>query len=98
MKYYLYTHTNLGKMSSDAVNLAIVIVYSLLLLKLCTNYSGFDAVKVKEIYKNRELFQPQNNSYNTAKRRIKWLDPVTYYDAVQLNKNDQFTEENISGF
>ena len=75
----------------------IVIVYTILIIKLCITYrDGFTNERVQELYKYKELFNPTMGSYKGARDKIKWLDPVIYYESVKLYNSDNFTPKMLN--
>lgn len=48
----------------------------------------------KIIMERKELFNPQK-TYSNAKKIIKWLDPVIYYDLVKLYYKNNFNSTTI---
>lgn len=83
-------------MADEIVYVAIAVVYSLIFIKLLFNsINGFDPGRAKEIYGNKELFNPRRGSYSKAKKEMEWLDPVVYYDSVKLANQNKLTLENI---
>lgn len=79
--------------------LIIIVVYFLIFTKLIISRDGFavdNITKAKEIMASRELFSPGNASYSEARTKIKWLDPVVYYDAVRLANSNKLTSAKVA--
>jgi hypothetical protein len=51
--------------------------------------------KIADLVENKSLFEP-SSTYDTAKSRVEWMDPITYYDAVELFRSDKFTPRHLS--
>lgn len=83
-------------MSFELLVCATVIVYILVFMKVLTTFlSGFDAGRAEEIYKNRELFSGGKQTYNLAKDKMHWMDPVIYYGTVKLAKERKLSVDNL---
>jgi hypothetical protein len=83
-------------MYTDIIVCAIVIVYMCVFLRALTDHTqGFDPERAKEISLNKELFNPASNTYEAVKRKMPWMDPVIYYDASQMYKNNSLNQNNI---
>ena len=81
---------------ADTLVCAIVIVYTCILIKVLRDHkSGFDPSRVKDIVGNKEMFNPKTNTYEATKRKMPWMDPVIYYDATQMYKNNTLTQKNV---
>jgi len=83
-------------MDPDILVCAIVIVYMCIFLKVLTNHvQGFDPGRAREIRENKELFNPSRNTYEETRKKMPWMDPVVYYEASQMYKNNSLTQKNI---
>jgi hypothetical protein len=83
-------------MSFELLVCATVIVYTLVFIKLFTTFlSGFDSGRAEEIYKNKELFSSGKASYNIAKDKMHWMDPVIYYETVKLYNSQNLNVDNL---
>lgn len=49
-------------------------------------------LRSKDLYDHKATFQ---KGYGSVKRKLPWLDPVTYEDARYLLVNNNFNTENI---
>ena len=75
----------------------IAIVLVILVLWHLTRREGFSAQqKVADLTRNRDVFRP-SGTYADAKKRVPWVDPVTYYDAVELKRTVQFDPDKLMG-
>jgi len=86
---------------NQALTLLLVI---LLVWHLCFRQKeGFKALNEEKVNKMTETFMKEKNKklfhpkglYSDATTRIRWLDPVTYYDLTKLHHNNEYTEKNI---
>jgi hypothetical protein len=83
-------------MSFELLVCATVIVYLIVFMKILTTFiSGFDPGRAAEIYKNKDLFNGGKQTYNLAKDRMQWMDPVIYYDSVKLAKENKLSVDNL---
>lgn len=46
----------------------------------------------EELYANQKVFR---GGFTEVRRRMPWLDPVTYEDARSLLRNGSFTKQNL---
>ena len=94
-------------MELTCLEIAIFSVYTLIalifILSLTDGFANRHApnliteTRSREIYDNRELFNPSKASYTKVKSKIKWLDPVVYYDIVRLANDNKLSVQNIKG-
>lgn len=70
--------------------------YLLILIVLLWYFSEgmTDQEKTDHIMKNKHLFDPAGTLDNTRKK-LNWVDPVTYCDTTELFRTNKFTENNI---
>ena len=74
--------------------LGLVVV--LIMVLTCQSAEGFTNMeKIADLVENKSLFEP-SSTYDTAKSRVEWMDPITYYDAVELFRSDKFTPRHLS--
>lgn len=76
----------------------VCIIFLLIFIQSDLTYEGFTPkeieIKSKDIYRHKNIFVP-NVKYNTIKKRIKWIDPVTYNDIYKLSINKKLSINNI---
>ncbi len=85
-------------MNFELLVCATIIVYIMLFVKLFITFtSGFDSGHAREIYMNKELFNPVNQNYKLIKNKIPWIDPVVYYDTIKLANRKELTIKNLTG-
>jgi hypothetical protein len=83
-------------MSLEILICATVIIYMLIFLKVLTTFlSGFDPGRAEEIYKNKELFIGGKQTYDIAKNKMQWMDPVIYYDTIKLAKAKKMSIDSL---
>lgn len=84
----------------DAVKIAIVVILIwYFFIRKKEGYMPFNDVEArhmvaKDLMENEYLFK-NNLSYDTAKTRISWLEPVIFHDAKRLYLDDKFKRENL---
>jgi hypothetical protein len=72
------------------------LVVILILVLMDTPVEGLtNGEKVTDLIGNRHLFDPLS-TFNKAKSHVSWIDPITYYDAVDLFHSDKFTQPHLS--
>jgi hypothetical protein len=50
--------------------------------------------KANILYKNKNLFTPQN-TYSNIKKQITWIDPVIYNDVFSLSQKEKMSVRDI---
>jgi hypothetical protein len=50
----------------------------------------------RDVIANPKLFSNRDTGFINAKNTLSWLDPITYEDFRVLNKNSQFTLNNVA--
>jgi hypothetical protein len=50
--------------------------------------------KANILYKNKNLFTPQN-TYSNIKKQITWIDPVIYNDVFSLSQKEKMSVSDI---
>jgi hypothetical protein len=50
--------------------------------------------KANILYKNKNLFTPQN-TYSNIKKQITWIDPVIYNDMFSLSQKEKMSVSDI---
>ena len=85
------------------LHVLVIVIFSLLLIKQECSIEGFNYFKPGDIDKrvailskseNKKYFSPAG-VYSKAAVRFNWLDPVTYYDLVNLQYKNSYTADNI---
>lgn len=77
----------------------IIIVMMLYLLMHPNKSEGFHSEheikkKAGELYEHREMFQP-TTKYSVVKRKIPWIDPVTFTDTYNLARQKNLSISNL---
>lgn len=80
----------------------VIILIIIIIIFYCINIEGFEVspnvkIRTKEVLENQTLFGG-DSTYQTARSKLRWLDPVTYDDIIRLKKNNNLNENMISNY
>jgi len=80
----------------------IIILILIILIFYCINIEGFEVspnikIRTEEVLENKTLFGG-DSTYQEARNKLKWLDPVTYDDIIRLKKNNNLNENMVSNY
>ena len=78
------------------VLVAILLIYWLTRPNKSEGFHSEREIKMKagELYEHREMFRPETK-YGTVKRKIPWIDPVTFTDTYNLARKKKVSISNL---
>lgn len=87
-------------MDSDLILVGVFVIVCIILLYCYKKHEYFASkptnheklLRSKDLYKHKATFQ---GGYGSIKRKLPWIDPITYEDARYLLVNNKFDTKNI---